>query len=64
MDIPELAMRNVSSLYLKDNNGAAFMDLRRTGSTMNITRDGNLYLSRRINTQLDPEVMHLMTGRR
>ncbi len=57
VDIPELAMRNVSSLYLKDNNGAAFMDLRRTGSTMNITRDGNLYLSRRINTQLDPEVM-------
>ncbi len=57
VDIPELAMKNISSLFIDDSNGAAFMDLRRTGSTMNITRDGNLYLTRRINTQLDPEVM-------
>lgn len=57
IDIPELAMRNLTSLCLDDSNGVAFMDLRRTGSTMNITRKGDLYLSRRINTQLDPDVM-------
>ncbi|MBL4582442.1 MAG: hypothetical protein JKY29_11535 [Gammaproteobacteria bacterium] len=57
IDIPELVMRNLSSRYIEDGNGVAFMDLRRNGSTMNITRSGELYLSRRINTQLDPEVM-------
>ena len=57
VDIPELAMRNLTSLCVEDANGVAFMDLRRTGSTMNITRNGDLYLSRRINTQLDPDVM-------
>lgn len=57
IDIPELAMRNLTSLCLDDSNGVAFMDLRRTGSTMNITRNGDLYLSRRINTQLDADVM-------
>lgn len=57
IDIPELAMKNISSCFIDDSNGAAFMDLRRTGSTMNISNDGALYLSRRINTQLDPEVM-------
>ena len=56
-DIPELAMLNLTSLCLDDDSGVAFMDLRRTGSTMNITRNGDLYLSRRINTQLDPDVM-------
>ena len=57
IDIPELVMRNLSSRYIEDENGVAFMDLRRNGSTMNITRNGDLYLSRRINTQLDPDVM-------
>lgn len=57
IDIPELVMRNLSSLYIEDENGVAFMDLRRNGSTMNISRNGELYLSRRINTQLDPDVM-------
>lgn len=57
IDIPELVMRNLSSRYIEDKNGVAFMDLRRNGSTMNITRNGELYLSRRINTQLDPDVM-------
>jgi MSHA biogenesis protein MshI len=57
IDIPELAMNNVTSCFVDDSNGVAFMDLRRTGSTMNISVDGTLYLTRRINTQLDPEVM-------
>ncbi len=57
IDIPELAMKNISTCYVDDSNGAAFMDLRRYGSTMNITHGGDLYLSRRINTQMEPEVM-------
>ena len=57
IDIPELAMKNISNHFIEDSHGVAFMDLRRTGSTMNITRDGDLYLTRRINTQLDSEVM-------
>ena len=57
IDIPELVMKNLSSQFIEDRNGVAFMTLRRTGSTMNISRNGDLYLTRRINTQLDPEVM-------
>ena len=57
IDIPELAMKNISNCFIEDSNGAAFMDLRLTGSTMNISHNGDLYLSRRINTQLAPDVM-------
>ncbi len=57
IDIPELTMKNVVSAFIDDSNGAAFMDLRRTGSTMNISHDGSLYLTRRINTQMGPDVM-------
>ncbi|MEX2470094.1 MAG: hypothetical protein WD396_10090 [Pseudohongiellaceae bacterium] len=57
IDIPELVMQNIAVRYLNDDNGLAFMDLRHTGSTMNITRGGELYLTRRINTQLGQEVM-------
>jgi MSHA biogenesis protein MshI len=57
VDIPELVMKNVSTSFVNDNNGVAFMDLRRTGSTMNISREDSLYLTRRINTQLGPDVM-------
>jgi len=57
IDIPELVMHNLARHYIDDQFGVAFMDLRRTGSTMNISRNGELYLTRRINTQLDPDVM-------
>jgi len=57
IDIPELVMNNITRRFLDDSNGVAFMDLRRTGSTMNISLAGDMYLTRRINTQLDPEVM-------
>jgi len=57
IDIPELTMHAISSLYLVGSVGQAFLDLRRTGSTLNISMDGNLYLTRRINTQLEPDVM-------
>lgn len=57
IDIPELALRNISTALLKDENGLAFMDLRKTGSTMNLSRNGQLYLTRKINTTLDSNVM-------
>lgn len=57
IDIPELAMKNISTCFIDDSSSAAFMDLRRTGSTMNISNNGNLYLTRRINTQMAPDVM-------
>lgn len=57
IDIPELAMRNISSQFLSDEHGLAFMDLRKTGSTLNMSRAGQLYLTRKINTQLDNNVM-------
>ncbi|MEQ8955009.1 MAG: hypothetical protein RL120_12835, partial [Gammaproteobacteria bacterium] len=57
IDIPELCLKNVSNHCLDDSQSVVFMDLRRTGSTMNITHGGDLYLTRRINTQLDPDVL-------
>lgn len=57
IDIPELALRNISNEFLDDQNGLAFMDLRKAGSTMNLSRNGQLYLARKINTQLDADVM-------
>ncbi len=56
IDIPELVMKNITTRYVDDSNGIAFMDLRRTGSTMNISHQGDLYLTRRINTQLESGV--------
>lgn len=57
IDIPELALRNLASQFIGDANGVAFMDLRSSGSMMNITRSGDLYLSRRINSKLDSNIM-------
>ncbi len=57
IDIPELIMKNISSRFIDDEVGVAFMDLRRNGSTMNISRNGDLYLSRQINTQVASDVM-------
>jgi len=50
IDIPELVMHNLARYYIADESGVAFMDLRRAGSTMNISCKGELYLTRRINT--------------
>lgn len=57
IDIPELAMRNITSHFADDSNGLAFMALKNTGSNLNLTRQGNLYLARRINTQVGGDVM-------
>ena len=55
IDVPEMALLNVASEFLEDRNGLAFMDLRRAGGTMNLSRGGQLYLTRKINTSLGDE---------
>jgi MSHA biogenesis protein MshI len=60
IDVPELAIRNLTEQFLDDSHGIAFIDLRKTGSTMNLSRNGQLYLTRKINTQLDVNVMTSM----
>jgi MSHA biogenesis protein MshI len=57
IDVPEMIMRNISSQFADDQNGLAFLSLKTNGSSMNITRQGNLYLARKINTQMSPDVM-------
>lgn len=57
IDIPELALRNLSSAYTDDSNGLAFIDLKASGSTLNLSRNGCLYLSRHLNTHVDPGIM-------
>lgn len=58
IDIPEMVMRNVSNRFASDGNSLAFLSLKTNGSSMNITRHGNLYLARKINTQMGPDVMN------
>ncbi len=57
IDVPELAIRNITQQFLDDTNGLAFIDLRKAGSTMNLSRNSELYLTRKISTQLDADVM-------
>lgn len=57
IDIPEMAMRNMTSCFANDENGLAFISLSSAGSNLNLTRQGKLYLARRINTQLGPDAM-------
>lgn len=57
IDIPEMAMRNISSRFLDDRNGLAFLSLKQSGSTLNITRDGQIYLTRRINTPVGSDAL-------
>ncbi|MDH7942701.1 hypothetical protein QGM61_02615 [Pseudohongiella sp. SYSU M77423] len=57
IDIPEMAMRNVTSQFGDDSNGLAFIALKASGSMMNVTRNGELYLTRKINTQVGPDAL-------
>lgn len=58
IDIPEMAMRNMTSQFSDDTNGLAFIALKQSGSTMNLSRQGQLYLTRRINTPVAAEALH------
>lgn len=57
IDIPEMAMRNVTAQFSDDSNGLAFIALKASGSMMNVTRNGELYLTRKINTQVGPDAL-------
>jgi MSHA biogenesis protein MshI len=58
IDIPELAMRNISLQFGDDHNGLAFLALKESGSTLNITRGRQLYLTRKINTHIGADAMN------
>ena len=48
IDIPELALRNIAALLPEDVNGAALVYIEQNEGLITITRQGTLYLSRRI----------------
>lgn len=57
IDIPEMAMKNISMQFSDQRNSQAFIALKTNGSNMNITRNGSLYLARTVNTHVPPDVM-------
>ncbi|MEX0740075.1 MAG: hypothetical protein WD071_12100 [Pseudohongiella sp.] len=57
IDIPEMAMRNLTATFADDSNGLAFIALKQSGSTMNLSREGQLYLTRRINTPVAADAL-------
>ena len=57
IDIPELAMRNLTTMYTDDSNGLAMMDLRHDGSLLNLSKNGALYLTRHLSTQVGDEIL-------
>lgn len=57
IDIPEMAMRNISNQFLDDRNGLAFISLKQSGSVLNISRNGQIYLTRRINTPVGSDAL-------
>lgn len=48
IDIPEMAQRNIASLYEKDGRGLALLAFDESGGLLTCTCDGELYLSRRL----------------
>lgn len=56
IDIPEMALRNIISRFADDQNGLAFLSLDASGGILNITRQGQLYLTRRINLAFGRDV--------
>jgi MSHA biogenesis protein MshI len=57
IDIPELAMRNLATLYTDDSNGLAMMDLRHDGSLLNLSKNGAIYMTRHLSTQVGDEIL-------
>lgn len=56
IDVPELAVLNLLALCADDSNGLAMIDLRFGGSLLNLSRNGNLYLTRHLNTQVADDI--------
>lgn len=57
IDIPEMAMINLSRTFSDDSSGLAFIDLRDDGSTLNLCKEGKIYLTRHLNTRVDPGIL-------
>lgn len=57
IDIPELAMRNLTLMYTDDSNGLAMMDLRHDGSLLNLSKNGSIYLTRHLSTQVGDDIL-------
>ena len=53
IDIAEMAQRNIAALLPQDKTGIAVLSLRPRYGLITLTRDGELYLSRVLNTGLD-----------
>jgi MSHA biogenesis protein MshI len=63
IDIPELCQRNLSSLLVQDKKGVALLTLAETFAQLVLTRDGVLYLTRRIDfTHSSPQVHGEVAG--
>ena len=58
IDIPELAMMNIANNFGDDSNGLAFIHLSANGSTLNLSKDGLIYLTRHLNTRIDQDVIN------
>lgn len=50
VDIPEMAIRNLAMLIPEENRGLALIHLDDTGGIITISRQGTLYLTRRLDT--------------
>lgn len=57
IDIPELAMMNLSMACADDSEGLAFLDLREDGSTLNLCRNGEIFLTRQLSTRVGGQSM-------
>lgn len=57
IDIPEMALHNLNRHFLDDHKGLALLSLSRSGSMLNISRGGQLYLTRRINTPVGADAL-------
>jgi MSHA biogenesis protein MshI len=50
IDIPDMAQRNIAALLNEDQNGVAVLSINANNSLLTITRRGELYLSRELET--------------
>lgn len=58
IDIPELALRNIAQLLPEDRGGVATLYIGRHNGMLVLTRNGTLYLSRRLDTGLEQLKAH------
>ncbi len=53
IDIPDMAQRNIAALLNEDQNGVAVLSINSRNSLLTITRQGELYLSRELESGFD-----------